>query len=107
MARKKSIPDDVRNEVEEIVERFNATADYPYVARFRGKFLYLGRKNYFGEVAPICRLTYTGDVQQWEFAIYKYSSDGYDPDEWMFPGMGHVDGTVEGALKAGQEAYPD
>jgi hypothetical protein len=25
----------------------------------------------------------------------------------MFPGMNHVNGTVEGAMKAGLEAYPD
>ncbi len=30
----------------------------------------------------------------------------YDPDEWMFPGSGYLDGTVEGAMKAGLEAYP-
>lgn len=45
-------------------------------------------------------------MDNWEFAIYKYSKDRYDPDEWMFPGSGHVDGTVEGAMKAGIEAYP-
>ncbi len=26
--------------------------------------------------------------------------------EWLFPGFNHVDGTVEGAMKAGMEAYP-
>jgi hypothetical protein len=25
---------------------------------------------------------------------------------WMFPGGEHVDGTVEGAMRAGLEAYP-
>ena len=42
----------------------------------------------------------------WEFAIYKHSSERYDPDEWFFPGAGNVDGTVEGAMEAGLEAYP-
>ena len=26
--------------------------------------------------------------------------------EWMIPGIGQFDGTVEGAMKAGLEAYP-
>jgi hypothetical protein len=45
-------------------------------------------------------------MDDWEFAIYKYSSERYDPDEWFFPGVGLVDGTIEGAMKAGLEAYP-
>lgn len=40
------------------------------------------------------------------FAIYKYSDERYDPEEWRFPGAGHLDGTVEGALRACMEAYP-
>jgi hypothetical protein len=45
-------------------------------------------------------------MDAWEFAIYKYSDDQYDAEEWFFPGSQHVDGTVEGALKAGLKAYP-
>jgi hypothetical protein len=30
----------------------------------------------------------------------------YDPPKQMFPGAGHVDGTIEGALRAAMEAYP-
>ena len=71
----------------------------------RGKFLYLDRSDY-GRIGPVCRLTYTGDMDDWEFAIFKWSSETYDPDEWMFPGSGEVDGTVKGAMKAGLEAYP-
>ena len=104
---KKTIPKAVKAQVEEIVTRFNEKLDYGYVTRYRGNYLYLDRKNYFGKAAPLCRLTYTGDMNNWEFAIYKYSSERYDPDEWMFPGMSHVDGTIEGAMKAGLEAYPD
>jgi putative transposase len=43
---------------------------------------------------------------RWEFAIYKYSDERYDADEWLFPGAGYVDGTLEGAMRAGLEAYP-
>ena len=103
----KTIPKDIKKQVEEIVQRFNKKLDYPYMVRYRGSYLYLERKNYFGKANPICRLKYTGDMNSWEFAIYKYSSERYDADEWFFPGSGHVDGTIEGALKAGLEAYPD
>jgi hypothetical protein len=30
----------------------------------------------------------------------------YDSKEWFFPGSQDVDGTIEGALRAGREAYP-
>ena len=105
----KAIPDKVRRKVEEIVQRFNKEVlgdpDCYYVTRYRGKFLYLERNDY-GRFGPICRLEYTGKMDEWEFAIYKYSSERYDPDEWFFYGSHLVDGTIEGALRAGMEAYP-
>jgi len=45
-------------------------------------------------------------MDAWEFAIFKWSSERYDPEEWMFPGSEWVDGTIEGAMKAGLQAYP-
>lgn len=104
----KRIPLEVREEVDKIVQQFNEewiedSGDY-YLTRYRGRFLYLDRLSPGGP-EPICRLEYTGDMHQWEFAIYKYSDERYDPDEWFF-GDKHVDGTIEGALKAGMEAYP-
>jgi hypothetical protein len=45
-------------------------------------------------------------MDNWDFAIYRHSRNLYDSDEWMFPGAGHVNGTIEGAMKAGMEAYP-
>jgi hypothetical protein len=108
MARK-SIPNEVKQQVEDIVKRFNETEirdrNRFYIPRYRGKFLYLDRDDY-GFISHVCRLEYTGDMNEWNFAIYKYSDICYDPDEWMFPGDQHVDGTVEGAMKAGLAAYP-
>ncbi len=107
--KKGGIPDAVKVQVEEIIENFNRTVfkdgRYRYEAKYRGNFLYLGRRE-FGTSGPICRLKYTGQMDDWEFAIYKYSSETYDPNEWWFPGSDLVDGTVEGAMKAGLEAYP-
>jgi hypothetical protein len=45
-------------------------------------------------------------ASNWEFAIFKWSTERYDPDEWFFPGAEYVDGTVEGAMMAGLHAYP-
>jgi len=106
---KKQIPDEVRAQVEAIVEQFNKHElrgwHCSYIARFRGSYLYLDR-NDWGNVGHICRLKYNGAMDNWEFAIFKYSDERYDPKEWMFPGAGHVDGTVVGAMRAGLKAYP-
>ena len=108
-AKPRKIPDEVKKKVQAIIERFNQEYsrrdDCFYTPRFRGKYLYLDRSDY-GRMSPTCRLTYTGDFENWDFAIFKWSSESYDPGEWMFPGSGEVDGTLEGAMKAGLEAYP-
>ncbi len=104
-----AIPEEVKNKVMEIVEYFNtknsARDDCYYAVRFRGKYCYLERSDY-GHINSIFRLTYTGDMNKWESAIFKCSSQRYAPEEWMFPGSELLDGTVEGAMKAGLEAYP-
>ena len=105
----KGISDDVKQKTKDIIEEFNqktfSRSDSFYRARFKGKYLYLDRSDY-GNMGPICRLTYTGDMAGWEFAIFKWSIERYDPDEWLFPGSQYLDGTIEGAMKAGLEAYP-
>ncbi|MCX6916607.1 MAG: hypothetical protein NT167_26775 [Verrucomicrobia bacterium] len=75
-----------------------------YIPRFRGKYLYLDRED-FGNIGSICRLDYNRRKRLWEFAIYKYSAERYDSEEWFFPGSDLVDGTIEGAMKAGMKAY--
>ncbi|MCP4601053.1 MAG: hypothetical protein GY847_11095 [Proteobacteria bacterium] len=108
MMSKKGIPDEIKAQVNEIIAQFNQGSGDPtcfYAVRFRGEYLYLDRSD-FGQIGPICRLKYTGDMDDWEFAIFKWSSERYDPDEWMFPGLEHFDGTVKGAMMAGIYAYP-
>ena len=105
----KTIPVDVKEQVEKIVRRFNETElkelGCSYETRYQRSYLYLDRMEPPGR-SPVCRLKYNGKMNDWEFAIYKYSSDRYDRDEWLFPGIGCVDGTIEGAMKADLEAYP-
>jgi hypothetical protein len=103
--KSKGIPEDIKAQAEAIVNEFNAKVlrnpDYFYNTRYKGNHLYLDRSD-----GPVCRLTFTGDITGWDFAIYKYSAGRYDPDEWLFPGSQHLDGSIPGALKAGLEAYP-
>lgn len=74
--------------------------------RFKGVYLYLDREDYGSAPSEICRLKYCGSIDKWEFSIFKHSSNRYDPEEFMFPGAGLFDGTVEGAMRCGMEAYP-
>jgi hypothetical protein len=107
--RTRGITEAVRQEAVQIVEQFNRdvlrSEAVGYRPRFRGAYLYLDRADY-GRPSPICRLRYTGEMDHWEFAIYKYSDERYDADDWFFPGSQHFDGTVAGAMRAGLEAYP-
>ena len=104
-----AIPQHVREQANSIVASFNRQVikdrECFYVTRYSAGYLYLNRHNY-GPVGQICRLKYQGALDKWDFAIYRYSKERYDPDEWFFPGVEHVDGTIAGALKAGLEAYP-
>lgn len=103
-----TIPDDVKQDVQEIVDQFNkeviGETGKVYHVRFQDQYVYVDRDDGIGP-EPICRLTYNGDLRDWAFAIYKYSGDAYDPEEAMFPGADLLDGTIEGALHAGMKAY--
>ena len=105
----KGIPAEVQEQAEEVVAKFNKeilkNGEIEYTARFKGNYLHLDRRDFGSKPDPICRLKYTGDFDDWDFAIYKYSDGAYDPDEW-FPGDDEVDGTIEGAMRVGLKAYP-
>jgi hypothetical protein len=77
-----------------------------YVPKIRGKFIYLMRTLYNGELEHVCRLEYDGYLESMSFAIYRYSIEKYDPSEMFYDGREHEDGTLEGAMKAGLVAYP-
>jgi hypothetical protein len=38
---------------------------------------------------PLCRLGYRGELETWDFAIYKYSTQSYSIQE-LFPNRGTV-----------------
>jgi hypothetical protein len=103
------IPNLVKTQVANRITAFNRAVihdpDVNFLPRYRGAFLYLDRCDY-GQVGRIARLTYMGALDRWEFAVYRYSDERYDPDEWLFPGAEELDGTIEGAMRAGMAAYP-
>lgn len=103
------IPDAIKTQVADRISAFNRMVlqdpHVSYLPRYRGAFLYLDRCDY-GRVGRIARLTYAGALDRWELAIYRYSDERYDPDEWLFPGAEELDGTIEGAMRAGMVAYP-
>jgi hypothetical protein len=114
MMPKTTIPPEAQAEAQKLIDEFNREnfsdddsrelGITGYSARFKGKYLYLDRDD-MGRPSPICRLTWNGKMDDWDFAIYKYSDNRYDAEDWFFPGAGDVDGTVTGAMQAGMEAY--
>jgi hypothetical protein len=105
----KSIPKDVKTAVLNAVAEFNSKNfgdwEIGYIARFQGHNIYLDWKQ-FRSRYPICRLTFFAKPNGLEFAIFKYSTRRYSPDECFFPGDDEVNGTIEGAMRAGMKAYP-
>lgn len=105
------ITKEIKQQIEEAVMQFNSVEfdsigkSYYYFATYRGKFIYLNIQNE-ETVYKAGRLSYTGDLNDMEFAIYKFSRENYDSDEFMFPGVQYLDGTVNGALQTCNTAYP-
>ena len=98
---------DIKQQALAIIEQFNQQlkGHSEYIPRFNGKFLYLDRADHGRRAVEVCRLKFTGSIDDWEFAIFKFSSNTYDPDEWFMPGTEHIDGSIEGAMRCGMAAY--
>lgn len=131
-----SITKEIKAEVLEKIAAFNKEHKTTFQMSFRGKFAYLSKtEKGKGDVAnaflrilsqkrgipmsempqannaetvetKIGRLKYNGKMDNWDFAVFRYSREIYDADEWMFPGAENLNGTIEGALRAGIEVYP-
>lgn len=105
----KRIPTEIKEEVERIINTFNQNELHSiaasYSCSFKGRHVFIDRIDQ-RKRGHICRLEYGGNMNNWSFAIYKYSSNSYDENEFMFLGIEFCDGTILGALKAGMRAYP-
>lgn len=85
---------------------FDDEGDGYFTTRTSGKFLYLDFVEH-NRSEKRCRLSYSGDMNAWEFSIFKWSSEKFSvsDDFDMFDGCEYLDGTIEGAMKAGYIAY--
>ena len=99
------ITEKVKQKVSLAIRQFNKENDCQYQERYRGEFLYLDKADAYG-LGHVCRLKFNGASNNWSFAIYKYSDEKYDSEEEFFPGEELVNGTLDGAMKAGLLAYP-
>ena len=61
----------------------------------QGRYCYV---RYNGE--PICRFGYRGELDVWDFAIYKYSTGRYSTSEAFFPQYGRIVDCLRTALHA-------
>ena len=80
--------------LKERTETFNKTNKSQYQLKFKGQFCFVARmdtkKVFFGIFGggsmetKIGRLKNTGDIEKMDFAVYKYSRENYDADEFFF-----------------------
>lgn len=112
MPRVRAIPAGLKERIKKLVDDFNKkelreyNGKVYYKPEFRGKYLYLDRVD-FNEQFPVMRLGYTGNLRDWDFAIYRFSKGNYAKDDlFIVPGFEYFDGTIKGALRCGMEAYP-
>ena len=106
-----AIPLEIQKEINKKIDVFNkkymSKSNYKYCAIIKGKFIYLmWQYEVAGEQKfdKISRLTYDGNLNDMDFAIFRYSREKYDATA-MFPGDNYINGTLEGAMKAGLKAY--
>jgi hypothetical protein len=74
----------IRDEVKKLNDKlFSDQGDGDYEVRFSGKFLYLDFiENKVRE--KICRLTHNGNMDDWLFDLYEWSSEKYNTEDDFF-----------------------
>jgi len=104
------IPEQIKESVEIIVNEFNETKlvefNCKFVAEYKGNFLYLLLDEGLPKLAPTLRMKFKGSMDNWEFAIFKWSNETYTTDYFFIPGCKHVNGSISSALQAAIIAYP-
>lgn len=112
MAKSESIkiPEDVKEAVIQRVQAFNKAHKTQFQVEFKGKYCYLSKihATYWSRAADtkLGRLEWSGDIDKLEFVVFRYSREIYDPNEYLFPGREDLNGTIEGAMRAGFKLYP-
>lgn len=66
--------------IDSLREEIESFGDPALEGGTRGGFCYV---MYEGE--PLCRFGYRGNLEEWDFAIYRYSTQSFGPFEWVSP----------------------
>ena len=128
--KKSAIPAEIQDVVNQKVETYNRKHKTQYLVSFKGRFCYLSRlDNKKREVnallqaarmlgfpeglinkspeqeTKIGRLGWTGDMENWDFSVFRYSNEKYDEEAAFFM-AGFVSGSIEDAMEAGYKVYP-
>jgi hypothetical protein len=112
MAKSKTvkIPEEVKEAIAERVISFNKAHKAHFQVEFKGKYCYLSKiaPTFWGKAVEtkLGRLEWSSDIDKLDFAVFRYGREFYDPNEFMFPGSEDLDGTIEGAMRAGFKLYP-
>jgi hypothetical protein len=90
--------EEIFKEAEKSIDFFNKKNKYQYSIIAKRGFFILCRNGIIG------KLKFNRETKLWGFSIYSYSDNCY-LENAFFPGVELLDGTLEGAMKAGLEAY--
>ena len=104
------ISEQIREKVEKIVSEFNETTlkkeGCKFQTQYNGNYVYLLLDEGFENLTPMFRLKFAGNMNNWEFAIFRWSSEKYTTDFDFMPGAEFIDGTIHGAMQAALKLYP-
>jgi hypothetical protein len=95
--RRATIPQNITEIIDSQIEAIGVKRKRSLSYEIKSSYLYV-----YSEDKPLCRLGYTGDLGEWDFAIFKWSTETYSSSEFGFL----ASGTIEECVDAGLEAYP-
>jgi hypothetical protein len=87
------LPQEAKRYVEKEVANFKIAG--LSLVETQGRYCYI---RHTGE--PLCRFGYRGELDVWDFAIYKYSTGRYSASEALFPLHGKIVDCLRTALHA-------
>lgn len=87
---KQKLSQEALDRLQAVIESFE---DEELQAQTQGRFCYL-----FYSGAPLCRLGYQGDANEWEFAIYRNTIGKYSNGDYFLPSRAPVDECIRTAL---------
>jgi len=92
---KATIPEDILRNMSKIADTLTKKHRRNLSIRTRGRFMYVDEDG-----RSLCRLKYIGKKDDWDFAIFKWSTERYSEDDFLFPSSGSAKALIETALEA-------